>query len=125
MSGLNPGFIANDLGEDVENAVHEDAENGRYEENGTEIPPKISLLTFKENEEIITGTFKPVSAEEQKKGAAMYVQLLLIERDAEIAAQKRLKEGVDTLIKLQNSKQPKQSAVARAYWQRQILLGRV
>ena len=55
----------------------------------------------------------------------MYVQLLLIERDAEIAAQKRLKEGVDTLIKLQNSKQPKQSAVARAYWQRQILLGRV
>lgn len=139
MSGLHPGFIAGDLDKTVGQALGEIAEYDRQEKEAIaaqeemeeternneaegEIPPKIALSAFEEKRDVINEhPFKPVSAEEQKKGAAMYAQLLLMK----VTAKKRMMDSVDMVIKLQKVPSAQHSAAAYAFWKRQMLLGRV
>ena len=149
MSGLHPGFIAGDLDKSVGQALCEIAEYDHQEKetiaaqekmeeatrnnmSGAEIPPKDPAIVRLNNDvhsttvkPIKESHFVPVSEDEKRKGAAMYAKLLWIRRNAEIAAKKRMNESVDTILKFQREWKAPNSAAARAYWQRQILLGRV
>ena len=120
MSGLHPGSIFSDLKEVFS--------SDNTETEVVEAPPRVALSAFEENKEIKKPVaFKPVSAEEKRKGAQMYVQRLAGERDFKQECKKQNEENIRLIIRFQEQRptNPCTKQVAFDYWARRILLDRV
>ena len=167
MSGLHPGIIMGDMDKPLGSVVAEAMEYERQENEAlaaqerleeqerqakenkseceVEMPPKVALLAFKadqeqEQEETQKTGFQPVSEEEKRKGAALYVRRLflmqtLMTDERKKALKKQNDENIRKIIRFQEqdpyykitypTPESSKKIIAFQYWKRRILLGNV
>ena len=113
MLGVHPEFMAGDID---------------MSEEEQKTPSEVALLTLKEeNNQETRACFKPVSDEEKRKGAALYVRHLVLEDKLKEEHRKFNTETIRLIISFQEKRpqNPCSKQTAFDYWARRILLERV